>query len=211
MGEYKLINLTQDYYNDITADELKGLYSLKNKMLKKAWVQIIQTSACVIFLAVSAGLLLYFGFDPTDPHMTLFEYWFDILFVLLECIIVTIQIISFGRKELDRWSDFYFGKGKIIAIESEFIKGKGAKHRPDGFYRHTLTIAVSDTEAVGNIFYFSDKEWDSEKYMDKSAAAVYFPRAHLLYAVIDGEDAEKYSEEFCDMMFVKRKRKGKFK
>ncbi|WP_432649852.1 hypothetical protein [Huintestinicola sp.] len=194
MGEYKLINLRQDYYNGITAEELEGLYSLKNDMRKRAWNSIaIHTALCLSVIAVS-GFIAFLYFDKFGTEALLSEGFSDCIGFIIVYFIILAEAIANAIKELGRWSDFYFGKGKIISLESEFFEGN--KRRPEGYYRHTLTIAVSETEAVGNIFYFSDEPWESEKYIGKDAAAVYFPKAHLLYAVIDGEDAEKYSEEF---------------
>lgn len=205
MGEFRLITLRQDYYNDITAEELEGLYSLKNAMRKRAWKSIASHTALCLSVIVVSGFIAFLYFDKFGTEAILFEGFSDCIGFIIVYFIILAEAIANAIKELGRWRDFFFGKGKIISLESEFFQGN--KRRPEGYYRHTLTIAVSETEAVGNIFYFSDKPWESEKYIGKDAAAVYFPKAHLLYAVIDGEDAEKYTEEFSEMMFVKKRKK----
>lgn len=214
MSEYKLINLRQDYYNDIKPEELDGIYKMQKKMRKQAWSYIILHCILVMILAVILGSLFFVCIKKGEIDSFLMNS-----FYLLMGIAAFAECIVSGKKELWKWQDFYFGKGKIVAADSRSPEGK--KHRPDGKYCIALTIAVSKTEAVGNIFHYSDEPSEPEDYIGRSAVAVYFPNAHLLYAVIGSEtarnDAEKPAEEIHEnkdelvnkSSFVKKSRRSK--
>lgn len=202
---HTLVSLRKDYYNDITAEEIESLYSVKKAMQKAAWRNIITNTVLVLPMIIFCGIFLYDIANEYGWENLFFSQASEITVYFAMFIFCVIDVIAVGIKELCRWRDFFFGKGKIISLESEYFEGN--KKRTEGYYRHTLTIAVSETEAVGNIYYFSDKEWKKDLYIGKDAIAVYFPKAHLLYAVIEGENAENYTGEFSDLIFKKERKK----
>ncbi len=202
---HTLVSLRKDYYNDITAEEIESLYSVKKAMQKAAWNDTKTYTLTVLPMIVFFGTFLCFAANLFGWEVLFFSDLSELTGYIIVYIFGIINVAAIGIKEFCRWRDFFFGKGKIISLESEYFEGN--KKRPEGYYRHTLTIAVSETEAVGNIYYFSDKEWDKNLYIGKDAIAVYFPKAHLLYAVIDGENAENYTGEFSDLIFKKERKK----
>ena len=204
---HTLVSLRKDYYNDITAEEIESLYSVKKAMQKAAWNDIITNTVFILPMIIFLGIFMYDIANEYGWKYLFFSQLSDSTGLFVLFIFALIEVIAMNITELCRWRDFFFGKGKIISLESEYFEGN--KKRPEGYYRHTLTIAVSETEAVGNIYYFSDKEWDKNLYIGKDAIAVYFPKAHLLYAVIDGENAENYTGEFSDLIFKKERKKRK--
>ncbi|MCI7767353.1 MAG: hypothetical protein MSJ26_05135 [Oscillospiraceae bacterium] len=209
MGDYKLINLRQDYYNDIKPQELDGIYKMQKKMRKQAWSYNIFHCILVLILAVILGCSFFIGIRSGEAN----------IFLLLCFVAVSAECIVSGKNELRKWQNFYFGKGKIVSVESR--SPEGSKRRPDGKYCSALTIAVSKTEAVGNILYYSDEPLEPEDYIGREAVAVYFPNAHLLYAVIGSEnacnDTDKPAEEIHENNdglvknsgFVKKSRRSK--
>ena len=202
---HTLVSLRKDYYNDITAEEIESLYSVKKAMQKAAWNDTKTYTLTVLPMIIFFGTFLCFAANLFGWEVLFFSDLSGLTGYIIVYIFGIINVAAIGIKEFCRWRDFFFGKGKIISLESEYFEGN--KKRPEGYYRHTLTIAVSETEAVGNIYYFSDKEWKKDLYIGKNAIAVYFPKAHLLYAVIDGENAENYTGEFSDLIFKKERKK----
>ena len=202
---HTLVSLRKDYYNDITAEEIESLYSVKKAMQKAAWNDTKTYTLTVLPMIIFFGTFLCFAANLFGWEVLFFSDLSGLTGYIIVYIFGIINVAAIGIKEFCRWRDFFFGKGKIISLESEYFEGN--KKRTEGYYRHTLTIAVSETEAVGNIYYFSDKEWKKDLYIGKDAIAVYFPKAHLLYAVIEGENAENYTGEFSDLIFKKERKK----
>lgn len=202
---YRFIRLNRDYYNNITPQEIESIYAFGKHMVSVdvgdyifnavlVLLTIVITIFCLVQIFVSHGAAAIF-------NQTIFEG----VYVVIVLIAAVVEAIILTVSEIKKWSYFYFGKGKIISLESEYHEPD--KKHPDGYYRHALAIALTETEAVDRIYYFDRKPWKKEDYIGEYAIAVYFQNAHLLYAVVDGEDAAEYTREFKEEMFDKKRRK----
>lgn len=67
------------------------------------------------------------------------------MLVLAAAVLLMIFCVTeFRRLKKSRY--FYFGNGRIIYVKNELIEN--SRKLPDRYYRNTVTIAVSEEEAV---------------------------------------------------------------
>ncbi len=201
-GKYKLVPFHSDYYNDITAEEIEALYAengrFKRIAAETAGIELLSLGVYAS-LSVMGLYLLKKTDDPADLLRIFLDHTEGFLTAVSSVVIVPVlfaEIIINLRRTYNECSDFYFAKGKIISLESEY--NESDKKHKNGYYKNILTLAVSENEAIGNIFYFSENEWEKDDYIGKDAIAVYYPKMHSMYALIDGEDAENYRKNFKD-------------
>ncbi|MGN1416391.1 MAG: hypothetical protein ACI4XF_06085 [Oscillospiraceae bacterium] len=201
----KTITLHKDYYNNITAEELESVYSIGRFMRRfeiKNMVLLVFLMLFEIYVvskfivrAVNCGLNTLLKNDPLAV--------LDALGSLAAAVLLVISCI-FGIYEYRKWKYFFFGKGKIISVKNELIEN--SRKHPDGYYRNTLSIAVSEEEAV-SVYYISDAPLDEELYIGREAIAVYFPYVHIRFAVMTGESAAEYARRYGDAV-MERKNRG---
>ncbi len=201
--EYKLVSFRRDYYNDITVQEIETLYAESGRLKTNAVISaLVEFTVYSIYAAGSICCLVSLAkaklslADLLRAFLGNIEGFLTVVSSVVVVPVLFVGIITNLIRSLNECSDFYFAKGKIISLESEY--NESDKKHKNGYYKNILTLAVSENEAVGNIFYFSENEWESEKYIGKSAIAVYYPKMHRMYAMIDGEDAENYRKIFKD-------------
>ena len=198
--EYKAVRFAQDFYNDITADEINDIYAFQKKVKKVALLDMMFDIIQFIVVAAIALPIIIISVKQSTAFI-LSESFFEMLCYIILYLAGAIASIAAVVKTIRKWKHFYFAKGTIIDLESEFYEAD--KTHPDGYWRHTITLAVSETECLKNIFYFDDKKWKKDNYIGESAVAVYFPDVHLMYAMMNGEDAENF-DRFSNEMFKKK-------
>ncbi len=200
----RTITLHKDYYNDITAEELEGLYSIGRSMLKYETKYIVGLFLCVVLeIYVLSKFIIRVknaGFSNILKSDAL-----SIMDALGSLAVLVLLIISFvfGIYEYRKWKYFFFGKGKIISVKNELIEN--SKKYPDGYYRNTLTIAVSEEEAV-SVYYISDALMEEDYYIGKEAIAVYYPYMRIRFAVMTGESPSEYTARYGDAMMDRNNR-----
>lgn len=202
-GEYKLVSFRQDYYNDITVKEIETLYAESGRLKKIAVISaLLEFTVYSIYAAGSICCLVSLAkaklsiADLLRAFLGNIEGFLTVISSVVVVPVLFVEIIINFIRVYKKCSDFYFAKGKIISLESEY--NESDKKHKNGYYKNILTLAVSEEEAIGNIFYFSENEWEKDDYIGKSAIAVYYPKLHCMYALIDGEDAENYRKNFKD-------------
>lgn len=198
--EYKAVRFAQDFYNDITADEINDIYAFQKKVKKVALLDMMFDVIQFIVIAVIALPIVIISVKQNIASI-LSDSVSELLCYIILYLACAIASITAAVKTIRKWKHFYFAKGTIIDLENEFYEAD--KAHPDGYWRHTITLAVSETECLKNIFYFDNKKWRKENYIGESAVAVYFPDVHLMYAMINGEDAENF-DKFSNEMFKKK-------
>ncbi len=205
-GNYGKAVLHKDYYNNASTNEIKGLYNLRSSMHK--WER---NNFLFCFIPIMVLLIFYFIFTASVVknygHVALlFGSRGDSIGECLLLIMVgaIVCVIDFAVV-FYRWKEFYIGVGEVIASECEHITPNKfetgyLKKYPDGYYKCTLDIAVSDSLAVTGVTYFSPIPIN----VGERAASVYFPRTHLLYAVCGDLTSNKNAKDFRDIIHYSR-------
>lgn len=200
----KTITLHKDYYNNITAEELEGLYSIGRFMGKFELERYI-----LLILATLFEIYVFVGFVIRVCDRSFIEILkndpFSVIdsFGTLAVAVLLIIFCVFDFRRLRRSRYFYFGKGRIISVKNEHIEN--SRYEPDGYYRNILTIAVSEEEAV-SVYYISDAPMDEEIYIGREAIAVYYPYIRVRFAVMTGSSPADYVEKYGDIMMEKKNR-----
>lgn len=200
----KTVTLHKDYYNNITAEELEELYSIGSftgKINLQKYIMLIIAAFFEIHLFVEFVIKVkssgFFEILKNNPLSVI-----DSLATLATAVLLLIFCITEFRS-LRKSRYFYFGKGRIISVKNELIEN--SRKFPEGYYRNTVTIAVSEEEAV-TVYYMSDAPMDEEMYIGREAIAVYYPYTRIRFAVMTGESPAEYTDKYGDVMLERKNR-----
>ena len=198
--------LHKDYYNNVTADEIKGIYKLRRSMrnLERNEFLFYFIPISIIF-AVCFSMTAYLV-KRDGPIALLYGSTKDCMGEIILFLIIGIFICIFDFAiAFYRWKEFYIGVGEVVSAKCEHITPDKSRYDymkkyPDGYYKCTLDIAVSDGLTINDVTYYSPVPVN----VGERSASVYFPRTHLLYAVCGDFASNENPKDFCYVIYHSR-------
>lgn len=203
---YSKAVLHKDYYNNVTADEIKGIYKLRKSMRK-----LERNEFLFHFISISIIFAICFSLTAClvkrdGPIALLYGSRKDSMgeIILLLIIGIVVCVIDFAVV-FYRWKEFYIGVGEVVSAKCEHIVPDKSRYNymkkyPEGYYKCILDIAVSDGLAINDVTYYSPVPIN----VGERAASVYFPRTHLLYAVCGDFASNENPKDFCYVIYHSR-------